>query len=241
MARGPLALVGSGEFTPAMERVDAGLLDGRPGRAVFLPTAAAPEGNSRLQYWVDLGNTHFRHLGVDVEPILVLTRPDADDEALAAKVAGAGLIYLSGGNPAFLADTLRESLVGAAIRSAWESGAAVAGCSAGAMALAERVPRVRDPGSDSVVGLGFVPDVVVIPHFDRIDQWMPGATDVVVSLAPEGSWVVGIDEDTAVVGAPDAWEVQGRGSTWLMKSGEERREFRPGERFSTLRSERPSR
>jgi hypothetical protein len=38
---GPIAPVGSGEFLPVMETVDAGLLAGRPSRAVFLPTILA--------------------------------------------------------------------------------------------------------------------------------------------------------------------------------------------------------
>src|SRR5207237_49542 len=45
---GPIALVGSGEFLPAMEAVDAALLAGRPARAVFLPTAAGAEGRARV-------------------------------------------------------------------------------------------------------------------------------------------------------------------------------------------------
>ena len=41
---GPLALVGSGEYTPAMLAVEAGLIDGRPPRYVQIPTAASAEG-----------------------------------------------------------------------------------------------------------------------------------------------------------------------------------------------------
>jgi cyanophycinase len=123
---GLLALVGSGEFTREMAEVDLELLRGRPSRVVFLPTAAAPEGEERLRYWVDLGNSHYRRLGVEAVPLMVRRREDAQDEDLAAQVEGAGLVYLSGGDPSFLADTLRDSAVGAAIKRAWEAGAAVA-------------------------------------------------------------------------------------------------------------------
>src|SRR5919202_7053322 len=88
---GPIALVGSGEFLPQMEAVDAGLLAGRPSRAVFLPTAAGPEGPERVDYWLRLGTDHYRRLGVEPVPLAVLDRPGADDPALAAQVAGAGL------------------------------------------------------------------------------------------------------------------------------------------------------
>ena len=132
-SNGPLALVGSGEFTPAMEEVDRELLRGRPSRVVFLPTAAAQEGEKRLRYWVDLGNSHYRRLGAEAVPLMVRRREDAEDQELAAQVDGAGLVYLSGGDPAFLANTLRDTAVGGAIKRAWEAGAAVAGCSAAAV------------------------------------------------------------------------------------------------------------
>jgi cyanophycinase-like exopeptidase len=230
-ASGPLALVGSGEFTPAMEEVDRELLRGRPGRVVFLPTAAALEGEARLRYWVDLGMAHYRRLGVEAVPLMVRRRADAEDHGLAAQVSGAGLVYLSGGDPVFLADTLRDSAAGAAIKAAWEGGAAVAGCSAGAMAMTEYAPNIRGRVGVSTVGLGFVTGMVVLPHFDRMEQWRPGATNLAVASAPPGYWVLGIDEDTAVVGGPRQWRVAGRKSAWLLRRGGDHQEFRAGDQF----------
>jgi hypothetical protein len=45
---------------------------------------------------------------------------------------------------------------------------------------------------------------------------------------PDGVSVVGIDEDTAIVGGPYEWEVQGRQSAWLFIDGH-RKEFKPGQ------------
>ena len=103
---GPVALVGSGEFLAVMEPVDAGLLEGRPRRAVVLPTAAAREGDARMSYWLELGRTHYEAMGV--EPVLldVRTREDAEDPATAARIEGVGLVYLSGGDPHHLSETL---------------------------------------------------------------------------------------------------------------------------------------
>ncbi|MHB8507183.1 MAG: Type 1 glutamine amidotransferase-like domain-containing protein [Candidatus Dormibacteria bacterium] len=216
---GPLAMVGSGEFTPAMEQVDQGLLAGRPQRAVFLPTAAALEGEERLAYWVELGSSHFARLAVEAIPLMVRTRADANRGDLAAQVAGAGLVYLSGGNPGFLADTLRGSAVGEAIRAAWHAGSAVAGCSAGAMALCASVASVRDPDRPQLRGLGLVSGAIVIPHFDQMDLWMPGTTDRALALVPAGDVLVGIDEDTALVGGPREWRVAGRQSVHLLRHG----------------------
>jgi cyanophycinase len=108
---GPLALVGSGEYTDAMLDVDRDLLEGRPPRYVQIPTAAAPEGPARLAYWVDLGRRHAESLGVEAVSLVVRDRAEADDPAVADPIAGAGLIYLSGGRPTFLADTLRDTVL----------------------------------------------------------------------------------------------------------------------------------
>jgi cyanophycinase-like exopeptidase len=216
-----------------MAEVDRELLRGRPNRVVFLPTAAAQEGEKRLRYWVDLGNSHYHRLGVEAVPLLVRRREDAEDEGLAAQVGGAGLVYLSGGDPAFLANTLRETAVGAAIMRAWEAGTAVAGCSAGAMAMTEHAPNMRDRVNPPAAGLAFVTGVVVLPHFDRMEQWLPGATDQAIASAPPGYCVLGIDEDTAVVGGPVEWQVAGRQSAWLLRPGAECQRFRDGDRLST--------
>jgi cyanophycinase len=114
-----LALVGSGEYTPAMLEVERGLLAGRPPRYVQIPTAAGREGPNRLSYWVDLGEEQAARLGVEAVPLVVLERDQADDPAVAASVDGAGLIYLSGGSPTVLADTLRGTALWRAIVAAF--------------------------------------------------------------------------------------------------------------------------
>ena len=233
--RGLIALVGSGEFLPVMDGVDRDLLEGRPPRAVFLPTAAAEEGDERIRYWVELGTAHFRRLGVEPVALLVLDRADADDPALAAQVAGAGLIYMSGGNPGYLAETLRGTAVWSAIVAAWEAGASLAGCSAGAAALSAVAGNVRDPTRGEGTGLGLVPHVGVIPHFDRIEAWRPGLTTRILASAPPEATVVGIDEDTALVGGPQRWRVQGeRTVTVFGRSplGHERTVHGPGDELS---------
>lgn len=211
-----MGLVGSGEFTPATEQVDAALLEGLPRRVVFMPTAAALEGTERIAYWVGLGRAHYERLGIEATPLMVLARPDADSPELAAHVAGAGLVYLSGGDPTHLASTLVGSRVGDAILEAWRAGASVAGCSAGAIALTQTVPDIRHRHGESVAGLGLAPGVHVIPHFDRIEQWMPGAVRWAIDRTPPGEHLIGIDEDTAIVGGPCLWQVMGRGCAWVL-------------------------
>ncbi len=213
---GPLALVGSGEYLPQMTEIEARLLDGRAPRYVQLATAAVPDGPPVVERWHKLGIAQAKRLGVEAIIVPVNDRADADDPAMAALVSGAGLIYLSGGNPGYLADTLRDSVVWAAIVAAWRGGAALAGCSAGAMAMTSWVPSLRHPRKGGTVGLALLPHLRVIPHFDAFAARVP---DLVTRfLLPHDPLVtvIGIDEDTALVGGPREWTVQGRQSAWLL-------------------------
>ncbi len=214
---GPVALVGSGEYLPVMADVERGLLAGRPGRFVQLPTAAGGESPDSIDRWVRLGAEQAERLGVEAVPLRVLTREDAEDEEHAAAVSGAGLVYLSGGDPTYLAGVLRGTAVWRAVEAAWESGAALAGCSAGAMALGSHVPDIRRVGSPGVEGLGVVPHVRVLPHFDRYFGRFPARVTEFVGRVPAGVHLVGVDEDTALVGGPEDWEVMGRQSAWVLR------------------------
>jgi cyanophycinase len=211
-----------------MRAIDEGLLAGRPRRAVFLPTAAAEEGAERIRYWVELGRHHYESMGVQPVPLRVLTRDDAEDPKAAAAIAGAGLVYLSGGDPGYLADTLRDTAVWAAILAAWQAGAALAGCSAGACALTAVASRVRNGMSRPGRGLGVVPELTVLPHFDRIEAWVPGIVTRVRDEAPAETLVLGIDEETVLVGGPTRFVVQGKGSVWELGRDGTRHEFPAG-------------
>lgn len=228
---GPVALVGSGEYLAVMHDVEQALLDGRPGRYVQLPTAAAQEGPASLDRWTALGVAAAERLGVTPVPLLVRDRTDADDAGLAAQVEGAGLVYLSGGSPTWCASTLRGTRVWGAALDAWRAGAALAGCSAGAMSLTSWVPDVRHPLREAEQGLGVVPLLRVIPHFDRFTGWMPDLAGRYLARAPECVQVVGVDEDTALVwdlpSAPGRWQVRGRQAVWLLHT-DGREEHRAG-------------
>jgi cyanophycinase len=228
---GPLALVGSGEFLPVMAATDAALLGGRPARVAVLPTAAGQEGPARIRYWFDLAHAHYSSLGVEVVEVPVFDRRSADDPDHADLIAGAGLIYLSGGDPHHVTATLAGTVVWAAIRAAWQGGAALAGCSAGAMTLAGRVASIRS--SVLLDGLGVVPGVCVLPHFDRLRATYP---DLAVRVRAEvGATVVGIDENTALVGAAaQGWRVEGRGEVHVFATEGEPARYAKGSTVPAL-------
>jgi len=216
---GPVALVGSGEYLPVMTPVEAMLLSGRPPRYVQLPTAAAEEGPGSVARWVALGAEQAERLGVEAVPVMALDRDTADDEHNAQLVSGAGLIYLSGGSPGYLADALRQTRVWAAILQEWRKGAALAGCSAGAMALTGWVPDIRRPAAEPRPGLDVLPMLRVMPHFDRLVAWAPEMVASMAAQTPQGVTAIGIDEETAIVSDGTdlrCWAVHGQQSAWLL-------------------------
>lgn len=231
---GPVALVGAGEFLPAMSAFDADLLAStgraRP-RVVILPTASYPDGEEVFQRWAALGVTHFGELGAEVEPVLVRDRAGADDPAAVQAIGEADLVYLSGGKPGHLRRTLAGSDVGRALIAAHERGAVLAGCSAGAMVLAGHAFDFRIRLLPWPLrwgrGLGFATGVSVVPHYDA---WPEPLSALIALQAPRGSVVLGIDEETAVVGRDGSWQVHGAARVTVWR-GRRRERFRAGEAF----------
>lgn len=225
---GRIALVGSGEYLPVMQGVESWLLEDQPPIYVQLATAASREGQKSLDYWHELGAAAAQRLGAQQVIVDIRNRADAEDPAHAELIAGAGLIYLSGGNPSHLADSLRDTATWSAIWKAWRNGSSVAGCSAGAMALCGYVPDFRHPKNGGVIGLGLLPHLRVLPHFDRYTRWIPDMA--LRPLVTEGAQVVGIDEDTALVAeAPEdgelnwSFRVRGAASCWRIDSDRKHR------------------
>ncbi len=240
---GPIVLVGSGEFTPAMDQVDRDLLAAtgrsRP-RVAVVPTASWPDGEETFRRWIEQGCAHFTALGAEVEGVEMRTREDAFDGACAQAIGEADLVYLSGGKPAHLLDVLQGTPAGAALRSVHDRHGILAGCSAGAMVLAARQPRVggrrffRFP-TGWQDALGFVEDAAVLPHYDAFPEVLAAA---VVLAAPRGTVILGIDEETAVIGRDGTWQVQGRGRATIWR-GRDRTRHRAGDTFR-LADPRPS-
>jgi cyanophycinase len=157
---------------------------------------------------------------------------------MVAQVSGAGLIYLSGGDPGHLAAVLRDTALWRAIVATWEAGAALAGCSAGAMVMATHIPDFRHPLGAGKAGLGLLPKLQVLPHFDKMAGRMPDILSRPFLRRRDGVTLVGVDEETAIVGGPDAFTVVGRGAAWILGDGRRQR-VAPGETL-TAGEERPS-
>jgi len=222
MTHGPLLLAGSGEFRPPMVPVDRELLKQTPGsppKVAIVPTAAGLEVS--VESWIRDGIAHFSALGCEAYGVRAIDRAGVEDREYVAAIDAADLVYLSGGSPGYLVETLRDSAVWRAIVRVWERGGALAGSSAGAMALGEwalvraagqarGMPSFWEPGLDLMPGLG------VIPHYDRFG---PERTRARIEEAPPGMIVLGIDEDTVILSAGGVARVLGRGTVAVWRDG----------------------
>ena len=207
---GTLALVGSGEYLPTMERVDQWLLDRVPGtpRVALVPTASGHYGSRRIKYWLDLGTDYFTRLGVEVDPVSVIDRDDARDEGRAGRVSASNFVYLSGGRPNYLRACLGGTPLLQAIYKVLESGGVVAGCSAGAMIWGEKFPGFPKRGWPWHDGFNELKGAAILPHYDEIPSWLAWLTraSLLNRLA-----TVGIERDTALVCRQGRYEVRGSG------------------------------
>ena len=216
---GALALVGSGEYTLQMKEFEGDLLHramsyGKKNRFIQIPTASSQEGDSARQRWQRLGQEQSDRLGSQCVYLPIHEREDAFNPEFVEKIKDAGLIYFSGGNPYHVADVFANSPLWEAIVASWQSGSSLAGCSAGAMALGGTILKVR--GSRLSPGLGIVPQIEVIPHFDRYFSWVPELVRASILRTDANTTLVGIDENTALV-YTDKWQRYGKGKVHILR------------------------
>ncbi|MFM8998903.1 MAG: Type 1 glutamine amidotransferase-like domain-containing protein [Actinomycetota bacterium] len=210
---GPLALVGGDELRPGNEPIDRLLVAAaaaRGGPAFVLATAAA---RHRPHLAVRNAVAWFGALGIDVEELPVYSAEDARSPELAERASDASFVYVVGGDPDVVLEALRGSAVWDAIVGAWRGGAALAGSSAGAMAMASHVLLPGDRGGAAVAGLGRVPGGAGMPHRDPFGAGWEGNG---IAGLPDGVALLGIGERTAVVFTEGGWRVVGVGAVEVL-------------------------
>ncbi len=229
---GTLALVGAGEYLETMESVDRQLLARAGGtRVVVLPTASAPDGPGVPERWNRMGVEHFTKLGVQVDGIMALDHADCDDPATADRVRAANLVYFSGGKPDYLRRTLQGTALWRAVEEVLARGGVLAGCSAGAMIMGGYVPDFSSRmGVPSIrkwePAFALVPTAIVVPHYNEFPEMVSG---LMFRGRPEGTFVIGIDGNTALVGSGEDWQVMGRGRVTI-RHGSESQRYTDGQR-----------
>mgnify|MGYP006271580493 FL=1 len=216
MKHGSIALVGSGEYTNAMYELDKSLISsahkrGKSGPFIQIPTAAGQESEERIFYWRDLGRAHAEKIGIESKFLDIRTREDAMNAEWLEEIKGASLIYFSGGNPSYLANTFRDTPIWTAICKEFFEGSSLAGCSAGAMFMGSAIPQFRLPFGKASSGLGLIPKLMVLPHYDRYFGRIPSPARSFIERSHDEAYVVGIDENTALHMDEEGWKHYGTG------------------------------
>ena len=219
---GKIALIGGDEFRDGCEGMDEAILRATGKRnpvTLIVPTAAASQ---RPELAAENGARHFKALGADAHPLMALDRKDAMDPGMASEIASADLIYLTGGNPAHLLETLADSALLDGIKRALEQDAVLAGSSAGAMVMGSWM-RFREWRP----ALGIAGGIATLPHHERSD---PDATlrELDSSAPGELDAIFGVDGRCGVLSGTDGWTALGPGNVTVYREGNWRR-YRDGE------------
>jgi cyanophycinase len=165
-----------------------------------------------------------------VRELPATTRTQAKGRANVEAARNGRFFYLVGGDPGLVPKTLADTPLWDAVVDEWRSGAALAGSSAGAMALGGwTLIKERMPGDDRrryAPALDLVPNLAVLPHFETFGhRWMDGAA---ANAPTDDVILLGIDERTAAVWRLGGWTALGDGGVTVIASGRTRR-FDAGE------------
>jgi cyanophycinase len=180
---------------------------------VVLPTASAYERPDKV---VDRCVTWFEGLGVDVRPVMVLNRRDAQDDAHVKAVKGAAFVYLSDGSPLHLRSVLKESQLLAVLAGGYRNGSVLAASGAGATVLGD--PMVDPRGGAYTVGLGLVSNLAIFPYHGSAADHLRQRS---IELLAEHAILAGVDEHTALVRPADGpWRAIGAGTVTLYSEGQ---------------------
>lgn len=206
---GYILLEGGSEFNGHMaipDRRALMLAGGSEATVSIIPAAAAPDNNHHRAG--QGGVRWFQSLGAtQVTSLPLIDRASAEDPTIVDALRQSALIYLLGGFPRYLGQTLAGSAAWQAILAAHQRGAVIAGSSAGAMVLGE---HYYDPQTQDIVpGLNLLPRLCVLPHHSTFGRnW---AARLMTLL--RDSILVGIDEETGLLndGPQGRWQPYGKG------------------------------
>ncbi|HEX6289625.1 MAG TPA: cyanophycinase [Herpetosiphonaceae bacterium] len=164
----------------------------------------------------------FSELGVKrVDVLDIRTRDDACDERNIEKLAGAPVVFFTGGDQLRITSQIGDSKVFRCMREIYLKGSTIVGTSAGAAAMPETMlnggPSDESPRLSSLVmapGLAFISGVVIDSHF--AERGRIGRLLGVVAQNPRNLGI-GIDEDTAIiVESNDCFRVIGSGAIYVL-------------------------
>lgn len=224
-AKGTLVIIGGGSRPASIiERIiqEADLKAG--GYGVVLPMSSASD--SAVYY----ASEPFRKVGVNNIVGLVFAKGETPSQAKLDSILGAKLIYITGGDQSRFMGVVEGTPIETLIRDAFQRGAVVAGTSAGAAVMSEKMTtgnQLRDTTYTSTFkviesqnleikpGLGLISGVLIDQHFlirSRHNRLLTGVIDY-----PDHTGI-GIDESTAIVVKGRQAEVIGESQVLVVRN-----------------------
>lgn len=191
---GTIALCGGGPFT-ANDELDRRLVAG-VDHVVVVPTADAFEHPERL---VAAARAWGERLGVEIEALMVLRRPEATETSVANVVQHARAVWFVGDSPLHLRSVVKDTPLWDAVRDLLANGGTVVGVGASAAALCD--PMTDPRGGAFTLGLGLVAGLAMVTEAETWSEERLQRTcqlaDTPLAVVPTGS---------ALVRTPDGWE-----------------------------------
>lgn len=212
MQNGELLIIGGSERKDGDTEILSKFIElskANDGAVGVLPTASQIPDLVSAQY-VEI----FQRLGAkEVEIIDVDSREKAENQEINDLVSTLSALFITGGNQKRLADFIGGTKLSATLYKKWTSGMVMAGTSAGASIMGERIifslsaeedDDVREVAMDR--GFGYLKNTIVDQHFSqraRLDRLLK-------TIAKDRETIgIGIDENTAILVKDDQFEVLG--------------------------------
>lgn len=200
---GTVVLQGGGPFR-LHDDLDRRLLAGAGAdRVVVLPTADAFE---RPEVLVADGMSWAERLEIDLDVLMVMSRPEALDEGAADVVRSARAVWLVGDNPIHLRSVIKDTPVWQGVRDVLAAGGVVVGAGASASALCD--PMIDPRGGALALGLGLVSGLALVSQAETvsIDRQARARklANVPLVFLPSSSALVRTDHGWETIGDHDA-------------------------------------
>jgi cyanophycinase len=153
---GTVALFGGSPFV-GNDDIDRSLLQGQIGPVGVLPTADAFE---QPQLLITSAEQWGERLGIEVVPIMALTRGQSSDPSFVSLVDSLKMVWLVGDSPIHLRTALKDTPLWASIHAVLDRGGLVAAVGASAAAMCD--PMTDPRGGAFTFGLGLVEGFAVL-------------------------------------------------------------------------------
>jgi len=186
---GTVALFGGSPFI-GNDVVDASLLQGRSGPVAVLPTADAFE---QPQLLVESAQQWGQRLGVEIVPVMALTRAQSSDPNFVSMVDGVDLVWLVGDSPIHLRTALKDTPLWESIQGVLSRDGVVAAVGASASAMCD--PMTDPRGGAFTFGLGLTKGMAVLTESEtwaaeQLQRAQHLSSDVPLIELPTGSAIV---------------------------------------------------